>query len=298
MMPPAQWQAERVELAAVLDRPLDARVRLGQLQEDQERLVRVLQHGHQTGVDVLYDGEKIVGRRPDAQPVPATARELAASTHAMVPRLGLPALIIDVARDIAFMDELRHAGGQQARSPTRRDQLFAALVACATGIGYTRMAEASRFTERQLREAVERHLTIEHLAAADTLVCEAIRRLAQTSTLDLERISSSEGQRYPIIGRSAFAGFAAREAGFRSWSVSVADSTLLRTAAPPAFERRGRVRRSDRSQQRRAARTTEVRPASPSQKPTPPECHARIRAGLAPSRATDFLSARMSRETA
>ncbi len=215
MMPQAQWAAERVELAAVFDRPLDARVRLEQLQGDQERLVRALQQGHETGVDVLYDGEKIVGRRPGAQPVPASARELVTSTHAMLPRLGIAALIIDVARDIAFMDELRHAGGQQARSPTRRGQLFAALVALATGIGYTRMAEASKFTERQLREAAERHFTIEHLAAADALVCEAIRGLAQTSTIDLERISSSDGQRYPIIGRSALAGFAAREAGYR-----------------------------------------------------------------------------------
>jgi Tn3 transposase DDE domain len=198
-----------------LDRPLDGRVRLEQLQGDQERLVRALQHGHETGVDVLYDGEKIVGRRPGAQPVPASARELVASTHAMLPRVGIAALIIDVARDIPFMDELRHAGGQQARSPIRRGQLFAALVACATGIGYTRMAEASKFTERQLREAAERHFTIEHLAAADALVCEAIRGLAQTSTIDLKRISSSDGQRYPIIGRSALAGFAARETGYR-----------------------------------------------------------------------------------
>ncbi|MCA1680536.1 MAG: hypothetical protein LC777_17095, partial [Actinobacteria bacterium] len=142
MMPRAQWAAERVELAAVFDCPLDPGVRLEQLQGDQERLVRALQHGHETGVDVLYDGEKIVGRRPSAQLVPASARELVTSTHAMLPRLGIAALIIDVARDIPFMDELRHAGGQQARSPTRRGQLFAALVACATGIGYTRIAEA------------------------------------------------------------------------------------------------------------------------------------------------------------
>jgi hypothetical protein len=45
MMPRKQWAAERVELAAVFDRPLDGRVRLEQLQGDQERLVRALQHG-------------------------------------------------------------------------------------------------------------------------------------------------------------------------------------------------------------------------------------------------------------
>jgi len=215
MMPKAQWAAERVEFATVFDRPLDARARLEQVQRDQERLVAALQHGYETGVDVLYDGEKIVGRRPGAKLVPESARDLVASTHAMLPKVGLAALVIDVDRDIAFTDELPHAGGQQARSPTRRGQLLAALLACATGLGYTRMAEASKFTERQLREAAERHLTIEHLAAADARVCEAIRGLAQASTIDLEPISSSDGQRYPIIGRSALAGFAAREAGYR-----------------------------------------------------------------------------------
>ncbi|MDQ3677621.1 MAG: Tn3 family transposase [Actinomycetota bacterium] len=215
MMPAAQWSAERVELAAVFARPLDARVRLDELQVEQERRVRGLQQGYESGVDVLYDGQQIVGRRPRAQLLPDSTRRLVSSTHAMLPKVSLAALIIDVDRDTAFMDELPHAGGQQARSPERRGQLFAALVAAATGMGYTRMAEACRFTERQLREATERHLTIEHVAAADARVCEAIRGLAQSSTIDLERISSSDGQRYPIIGRSAIAGFAAREAGYR-----------------------------------------------------------------------------------
>lgn len=227
MMPAAQWAAERIELATVFDRPLDARVRLEQLQVAQEGLVRDLHHGHESGVDVLYDGERIVGRRPGAQQVRESARRLAATTHAMLPRLGLAAVAIDVDRDIAFMDELSHAGGQQARSPARRGQLFAALLACATGIGYTRMAEASRFTERQLREAAERHLTIEHVAAADARICQAIRDLAHSTVRDEESIGSSDGQRYPTIGRSAIAGFAAREAGYRrqmvTWMVWIND---------------------------------------------------------------------------
>ena len=88
IMPRKQWEAERVELAAVFDRPLDGRVRLEQLRGDQERLVRALQHGHEAGVDVLYDGEKIVGRRPGAQLVPASARELVARRTRCCPGSG------------------------------------------------------------------------------------------------------------------------------------------------------------------------------------------------------------------
>ena len=36
MMPGAQWASERVELAAVIDRPLDGLERLEQLQREQE----------------------------------------------------------------------------------------------------------------------------------------------------------------------------------------------------------------------------------------------------------------------
>jgi TnpA family transposase len=227
MMPKAQWAAERVELAAIFDQPLDPRVRLEQMQAEQEALVRRLQHGFENGVDVLFDGQRIVGRRPDAQLLPESAIRSRATTHGMLPKVSLPTVVIDVAGDTGFMLELGHTGGQQARSPERNGQVFAALLAAATGIGYARMAAACRFTERQLREATERHLTIENVAAADALLRDAIRRLASSTIRDEDRIGSSDGQRYPVIGRSALAGFAAREAGYRrqmvTWMIWIND---------------------------------------------------------------------------
>ncbi len=220
MMPRAQWAAERVELAAIFDRPLDARVRLEQMQAEQEALVRCLQAGFESGVDVLFNGQQIVGRRPEVQVVPASAVRSRDTTHGMLPKVSLPMVVIDVAGDTDFMLELGHTGGQQARSPDRNGQVFAALIAAATGRGYARMAAACRFTERQIREATERHLTIENVPAADALIREAIRRLASTALQREEAIGSSDGQRYPVIGRSALAGFAAREAGYRRQMVT------------------------------------------------------------------------------
>jgi hypothetical protein len=43
------------------------------------------------------------------------------------PPLGIAALIIDVARDIAFMDELRHAGALRRRTGRRRREAPPAL---------------------------------------------------------------------------------------------------------------------------------------------------------------------------
>jgi Tn3 transposase DDE domain len=174
---PRSGAAERVELAAIFDRPLDARVRLEQMQAEQGALVRRLQHGFDSGVDVLFDGQRIVGRRPEVQVVPASAVRSRDTTHGMLSKGSLPMVVIDVAGDTDFMLELGHGGSQQARSPDRNGQVVAALIAAATGMGYARMAAARRFTERQIREATERHLTIENVPAADALIREAIRRL-------------------------------------------------------------------------------------------------------------------------
>jgi hypothetical protein len=75
-----------------------ARVRLGQLQEDQQRLVRALSTVMRPAPTCSTTARRSSVVAPDAQPVPASARELAASTHAMVPRLGLPALTPRVLR--------------------------------------------------------------------------------------------------------------------------------------------------------------------------------------------------------
>jgi len=70
MMPKAQWAAERAELATVFDRPLDAQARLGQLQGDQERLVRTLQQGYETGVATTARRSSAGARAPSSFPSP------------------------------------------------------------------------------------------------------------------------------------------------------------------------------------------------------------------------------------
>ena len=70
-----------------------------------------------------------------------------------------------------------------------------------------------------MRDAAARHYTPENLAAANARVLERLRLLPHRWILD-ELLTTSDGQRYPVIGRSALAGFAAREAGYRRQMVT------------------------------------------------------------------------------
>jgi TnpA family transposase len=122
-------------------------------------------------------------------------------------------LLIDVNRDVPFLEELGHYG-QGARSPVRQGQLVGALLANIFGVGYAQMALACGYSERELREAASRHFTEENLDAANALIIQGLRLLPHEWIAELS-MTSSDGQRYETIGRSPIAGFAARHTGFR-----------------------------------------------------------------------------------
>jgi TnpA family transposase len=211
MMPRAQWLRERSELAAVFDRPLSAQERLEQLELDQRRLARQLQERYEQGERVLYDGIGLTGEPPSEREVKES--RLAKLAPQMLPEVQYAQLLVDVNRDVPFLDELGHYG-QGARSPVRQGQLVGALLANIFGVGYAQMALACGYSERELREAASRQFTEENLDAANAIVVQALRVLPHEWIAEL-LMTSSDGQRYETIGKSPIAGFAARHTGFR-----------------------------------------------------------------------------------
>jgi TnpA family transposase len=211
MMPRVQWLRERGELAAVFNRPVSAQERLAQLERQQRELARQLQEGYEQGERVLYDGLRLTGEPPSERQMPES--KLAKLAPRMLPEVQYAQLLVDVNRDVPFLEELAHYG-QGARSPVRQGQLVGALLANIFGVGNARMSLACGYTERELREAASRHFTEENLDAANAAVVQALRLLPHEWIADL-LMTSSDGQRYETIGRSPIAGFAARHTGFR-----------------------------------------------------------------------------------
>lgn len=81
--------------------------------------------------------------RDTSSPVPDEAEELLDELTAMLPRIPLAALLIELDRRTGFTDHLAHASGRQIRSPQLKRNLIACLIAQATDMGLVAMSEAS-----------------------------------------------------------------------------------------------------------------------------------------------------------
>jgi hypothetical protein len=95
------------------------------------------------------DGELIVSPLPAGQ-LPADAQALAAAAAARLPRVHVPALLIEVDRATGFSEEFTHPGGAQPRNPQLTRNLYAAVITYACNLGYAGMADASSISEDTL----------------------------------------------------------------------------------------------------------------------------------------------------
>jgi TnpA family transposase len=147
------------------------------------------------------DGELIVSPLP-AEQVPAEADTLAQATSARLPRVQLPALLIEVDQLTGFSEEFTHAGGAQPRNPELRRNLYASLITYACNLGYAGMADASGISEDALAWISQWYLRQETLRAANTRLVNAHHTHPLAALWGGGTLSSSDGQRFPQRGRS------------------------------------------------------------------------------------------------
>ncbi len=101
-----------------------------------------------------------------------------------------------------FLDAFTHAGGKQARSAELKRNLIAVLIAGATNLGLTRMAEASGISYDTLAWTAEWHVREETLREANLAVVGYHQRLPLAGVFGGGTLSSSDGQRFPTRGKS------------------------------------------------------------------------------------------------
>ena len=147
------------------------------------------------------DGDLIVSPLA-AEQIPAAADELATACAARLPRVQLPALLIEIDQMTGFSQEFTHAGGAQPRNPELRRNLYAALITYACNLGYAGMADASGISEDQLAWTSQWYLRQEKLRAANTRLVNAHHAHPLANLWGGGTLSSSDGQRFPQRGRS------------------------------------------------------------------------------------------------
>jgi hypothetical protein len=95
-----------------------------------------------------------------------------------------------------------HAGGKQTRPPELKRNLIGCLIAFATNMGLTAMSEASSISYDVLAWTAEWCLRQQTLREANAAIVDYHHRLPMSRMFRSGTLSSSDGQRFPMRGKS------------------------------------------------------------------------------------------------
>lgn len=176
-----------------------------------ERMETLTQHlnflnehlGELEGV-ALDNGDLHVDRLdPD---VPEAAKTLSRTLYAMLPRVKLTDLLLEVSQWTAFDQQLVHSATGQAPSPAEKPIMMASLMALGTNIGLTKMAEAAPgISYRQIAHAAQWRMDDDTLRRAQATLVNFHHRLPLASTWGEGTTSSSDGMRMSLGVSSLYA---------------------------------------------------------------------------------------------
>lgn len=204
LLPAEQWAGRRDDFCALTGVDPDPQVQLARHRAALEAALDALEPVLAgTGGPARLDehGELVVSPLP-AEQAPAGATELADAAAALLPRVDLPGLLIEVDRWTGFTDELTHAGGGTNRPAELRRNLLAAVLAAGCNLGPAGMAHASGISEDTLAWTGTWYLREDTLRAANSRLVDAHHRLPLPQAWGGGTLSSSDGQRFPQRGRS------------------------------------------------------------------------------------------------
>jgi TnpA family transposase len=140
-----------------------------------------------------------------AEDIPAEAVALKAELTEMLPFAPIVSLLIEMDKRTGFLDCFTHAGGTRSRTPELKRNLIAVLIAHATNLGLTRMADACGIFYDILAWTAEWYVREETPRAANLALIGYHRKLPLTPVFGSGALSSSDGQRFPTRGKSVTA---------------------------------------------------------------------------------------------
>jgi TnpA family transposase len=199
------WAAQRVEFCHLVGKPAAAGEALA-LADDELRtalgdLEGLLVKGT-TGEVRLTDAGELVIPPLTAEDVPGEAETLRDELAVMLPRVPLASVLVEIDARTGFTDHLVHAGGKVTRSAELKRNLLYVVIAEATNMGLGAMAESCGVPYDVLAWTAEWYFRPETLEAANAAIVNYHHRLPLTQAFGPGTLSSSDGQRFPVKGKS------------------------------------------------------------------------------------------------
>ncbi len=152
----------------------------------------------------LDDQGRLRLKRLPAERVDPAVTQLGQDLGARLPSVPLSELLIEVDRATNFTQYLTHAAGASPRHSEleHRRNLYAALLAQACNFGTSRMAELCGISRDTLTWVTRWYLREDTLRAANAAVVNVHHRHPLAQAWGGGTLSSSDGLRFPIRGRS------------------------------------------------------------------------------------------------
>lgn len=204
LLTPDQWAGHRAEFCRLVGKPADPARALANASEELAGALDGLDHVLAAGdgpVRLAEDGDLVIAPL-SAENVPDEAVALKAELTAMLPFAPIVSLLIELDRRTGFLDEFTHATGKQGRSPELKRNLIAVLLAHSTNLGITRMADACGISADVLTWTSEWYVREETLRAANLAIIGHHQRLPLAAVFGTGTLSSSDGQRFPVRGKT------------------------------------------------------------------------------------------------
>jgi hypothetical protein len=170
---------------------------------------RLARGGGKGEVRLGPDGELIIPPLT-AEDVPAEAAALRDGLAAMLPRVPIASVLVEIDARTGFTDRLTHAGGKASRPKDLRRNLLYVIIAEAANMGLSAMAESCGVSCDTLAWTAEWYFDAETLEAANAAIVNYRHRLPMTQSFGTGTLSSSDGQKLPVKGKSLTAAHLSR----------------------------------------------------------------------------------------
>ncbi|MFC4899487.1 Tn3 family transposase [Streptosporangium amethystogenes subsp. fukuiense] len=209
---PEQWQPKQAAFCTLVGKPATAADALAQGKEELHTALAELEKTlagaapDDTGAVRLDGDDNLVIPKLTAEDVPAEAGELKDELAGMLPFAPIASLLIELDVRTGFLDCFTHAGGRkQAKSAELKRNILAVLIAMATNLGLARMSEACGVPYDVLAWTMEWYVREDTLREANTCIVNHHHGLELAGVFGGGTMSSSDGQRFPVRGKSTTA---------------------------------------------------------------------------------------------
>jgi TnpA family transposase len=206
LIPRPLWPEKRLEVCELTNTPTDGATRITEREEELVQLLKAADRQLSTpGSALRIEKSELVLTPFEAEERPASADLLADLISERMPRIDITDLLTEVDSWVHFSDYFKHATGSDSRSPDILLHLYACLLAQAGNFGLSQMAQNTGISHHQLLWCNTWYIREATLRGAYSSMVDYHHALPLSSAWGSGMLSSSDGQRFPVSGKSRIA---------------------------------------------------------------------------------------------